>query len=516
MQHPESTEGIRTAPRVTVILAARRVDCPASRRLLNALVGDPRFVLQQVFTGPESADLSGAPGWALRLERRAVAVPDRAGPPEWKAGRPDPVPLPADAAELAPCDVVLDLSGASPEGLADRATTGLWRLSVDDPADGAASGAVLRGETLLPCALVRLPAAGAEPRLVARAAFQPKLLLGRSLDFAREKSMQMILRELARLALTGAPADLGLAERPPRPPGGGSLPGYAARILGEASGRAARKLRHRLGGAPRPFSLRLGPGQIEDFDPARTVEAPNRNRHYRADPFLFEHDQALYCFFESYSYRDGLGHIAVGRIEDDGLTEIGPALTRPYHLSFPFIFRHAGEIFMMPETHQAGRIEIWRCTDFPTGWTLHATTLDGVGAADPVLLQHGADWWLFANLCNDSIGDLSSELHLFRIDGPDLTWIEPHPLNPVVIGSEVARGGGRVVEIGGRLLRPSQDNSGRSYGRGLNLMEIVALSPTSYEERRIRHLSADFLPGLIGCHHLDAAAGRVVIDVCRR
>lgn len=168
---------------------------------------------------------------------------------------------------------------------------------------------------------------------------------------------------------------------------------------------------------------------------------------------------------------------------------------------------------MMPETVQAERIEIWRCKNFPLDWELHSTAFEGERLADSVLFKQGDAWWLFANVCHDSFGDFSSELNLYKVDGPDLNEIVPHPLNPVVVGSDVARGGGRVFESNGRIYRSSQDNSGNIYGFGLNLMEITELSETNYEERRAVHFTPDRILGIVGCHHADAVAGRFIVDV---
>ena len=73
-----------------------------------------------------------------------------------------------------------------------------------------------------------------------------------------------------------------------------------------------------------------------------------------------------------------------------------------------------------------------------------------------------------------------------------------------------------MFEQNGRLYRSSQDNSHGTYGFGLNLMEITRLDPTGYEEHRVRHLVGDFAKEIMACHHMDAAAGRFVIDVRRR
>jgi hypothetical protein len=101
---------------------------------------------------------------------------------------------------------------------------------------------------------------------------------------------------------------------------------------------------------------------------------------------------------------------------------------------------------------------------------------------------------------------------VFEVDGPELTRIEPHKHNPVVIGSTVARGAGRIFEHDGRLLRPSQRNTNGVYGYGLNIMEIEELTLDDYRERCIRTITPGFKPGLRGCHHFDATNGRYILD----
>ena len=47
-------------------------------------------------------------------------------------------------------------------------------------------------------------------------------------------------------------------------------------------------------------------------------------------------------------------------------------------------------------------------------------------------------------------------------------------------------------------------------------MEIARLDMDGYAERRVRHITGDFDDGIMACHHMDAAAGRFVMDVRRR
>ena len=43
-------------------------------------------------------------------------------------------------------------------------------------------------------------------------------------------------------------------------------------------------------------------------------------------------------------------------------------LERDHHLSYPFLFEHEGVLYMVPETAQAGTVELYRCTEFPLRW----------------------------------------------------------------------------------------------------------------------------------------------------
>jgi len=486
---------------VGVIPGAARVPSAGEARFLNALCADPRFDVQIIdFAGQAPANLRALLRAQISLENLLIPPPQVALTAKTNAEPPSTY------------DVIVDFSHLSEAvPLASQARFGLWRLSAFAP-DGGLSAA-LRGAPSTPVTLTRLAPGDPAPRLVAQTAYDTKFLAARNAAYIREKSVQLIQRELARLHRDGAPRDLGPAPAPDAAPKARQLPGYAARSVAEVGGRIWRKVATRAGLTPRRFQLRFGSGNLANFDPATAIARDTPKNRLWADPFLFEHKDQVFCFFEDFDYATGLGHIGVGALDGDTLRYIGPAHTAPHHLSYPFVFRHDGDIYLMPEAHQAGRLEIWKATDFPTGWELSATAFDGTHVADTALVQRQGDWWIFTNICNDSFGDFCSELHLFRTSGPDLKWVEPHPLNPVVIGSETARGGGRVHLVGDQMFRLSQDNSGGVYGYGLNVMQIETLTALEYAERRIRHITPDFDATLIGCHHFDSAAGRFVIDV---
>lgn len=492
--------------RVAVLVHARGDGSLTSQaaRLLAGLLADPEFAVRIFDTSePLRESLMPSAQAVLATERRVIPTPRRTQMPVLGSFMVEP----AEAARHASLDLVLDLGGGMVDaGLAGAAQHGLWRVT------SAPLGAALSGATCTEATLIRHGVGMLPPRIVAKAIYDTKPLATHNAAYVTEKSAQMILREVKRCAHTGTPADLGPAEMPAVITAPGAL-GYVFRT----AVKAVQRVRHRIAAQRHKirqgFSLRIGRGSAQDFDPLAMRPVPMPPNALWADPFLIAHEGAVYCFFEDYDPGVGRGHISVGRVTEAGLVDVKAALKLPHHMSYPFMFHHDGALLMMPEVHQSGRLEIWRCTEFPGAWELCSSALDGTPVADSVLFERDGTWWLFTHISHDSFGDFSSDLHVFRVDGPQLTGLVPHRLNPVVTDASTARGGGRIHNAAGRMLRVSQDNSGGSYGYGLNVMEIVRLDIDHYEERRMRHITPDFMPGLMGCHHFDALDGWCVMDV---
>ena len=487
------------------------------RRVLDAICSDARFELSAIIQPQASARFgSAAYKIAMAIDARLFARPRHFDTPNFEARRAS-VPLPGADAVIAgdkPFDVIVDFSTAgAPAALAEHATFGLWRLTSYQAFSGFF-------ETRYPVAEVDLfrAAGGQTPRRrIASASYTVKFSAARNAAFLREKSVQLLIRELKKLANDGAPADEGPFALPPtRQPGFGDLAAYGVHLARNLSARIVEQAAIKARFRPGMFALKYGNGGPLDFHPADGTDIVPPGNCYWADPFLFEHGGETYIFFEDYAYAEDRGHISVGKLTEEGFSLIGPAIIADYHLSFPYIFRHDGAIYMIPETSQSRRLEIWRCVEFPCRWALHATALEGLATADSAVFQRDGKWWLFTNITNDSYGDHCAELHLYRANDPTLRELEPHPLNPVVIDARSARGGGRVFADNGALYRVSQDNAFGTYGYGVNIMEITRLDMRGYSERLARRIAPDFEDGLIGCHHADFANGRYVIDVRRK
>ena len=65
-----------------------------------------------------------------------------------------------------------------------------------------------------------------------------------------------------------------------------------------------------------------------------------------ADPFLLQRDGKLYLFYETKAAQLGRGQIGVAVSSDGGASfqHLGVALDLPWHLSYPFVFEHGGQV----------------------------------------------------------------------------------------------------------------------------------------------------------------------------
>jgi len=244
------------------------------------------------------------------------------------------------------------------------------------------------------------------------------------------------------------------------------------------------------------WALMAGKGSDEeplDWNKLR-LSIPPRSVSW-ADPFLIKKEEKNYLFFEEYVKKTGRGHISYTILDDDGeISKPTVALERPYHLSYPFIFEHRGEFYMIPETSQNRAIETYRCLRFPDEWVYHETIMPDILAANVTLFQHSLRWWMFVNIAHDG-GSIEDELHLYYSDDPLSREWKPHPLNPVVSDVRSARPAGRIFRRDGLLIRPSRDSS-RGYGYALNFNSIINLTIHDYEEELVEYiepLKRDFL-----------------------
>ena len=230
------------------------------------------------------------------------------------------------------------------------------------------------------------------------------------------------------------------------------------------------------------WRLHDGPGVIDTGDlsgPAFRV-LPERVGHFYADPFPVTWKGQTAIFVEDLDHRSGKGVIVAIPFDETGPSSASIlALEEPWHLSYPFLVEHKGELYMIPESSAAGTVELYRCTGFPGKWQHCATLLSGLTLGDATLIEREGRWWMFGAL-HDGGGGWSDTLALFS--APDLfgPW-RAHDHSPIFVDRSQARPAGAIVEKGGRLFRPVQDCS-IGYGSRLGLAEITRLDDGGFAQ----------------------------------
>jgi hypothetical protein len=228
---------------------------------------------------------------------------------------------------------------------------------------------------------------------------------------------------------------------------------------------------------------------------------------YLADPFPFRHKGQDFIFVEQYPYATNRGCIAVVKVDRNG-TVSAPriVLEEQHHLSYPFVFEHAGQIWMIPESGEARNVCLYRAEEFPYRWTREACLAEGFEAYDATPLFRRDGLWFF--VCLRSRKSTSWDmLGLYRADGLTGSWT-PHADNPVVIDATFSRPAGAFVRQSGRMLRPVQDCT-RGYGGGITFCRLDALDDSAFEQTPVGRIRS----GPFGCHTYNRRSGLEVIDL---
>ena len=223
-----------------------------------------------------------------------------------------------------------------------------------------------------------------------------------------------------------------------------------------------------------------------------------------ADPFMIRENSTWYMFFEVMNANTGQGDIGLAT-SSDGLrwTYERIVLDEPFHLSYPQVFKWQDQIYMVPESHEAYSVRLYRALDFPREWAFVGILLEG-RYVDPSLFHYGDKWWLFAE--TNPIRGKNDTLRLYYSDSLTGTWAE-HPESPIIMGdANIARPGGRVILFDGQVVRYAQDDA-PTYGNQVRAFVLDVLTTTEYREHQdaenpvLRNSSSGW--NADGMHHID-------------
>ena len=246
----------------------------------------------------------------------------------------------------------------------------------------------------------------------------------------------------------------------------------------------------------------LGPA-VDAVNPVVTAESVlDLKASFVADPFMIKVDDVWYMFFEVMSAETDMGKIGLAVSKNGIQWEYRQiVLDEPFHLSYPHVFQFDGNFYMLPESHEAGSLRLYRADSFPAKWSPVSTLLQGPWI-DSSLLFFDDLWWLFTNIVVNRIESLEL-FYAAHLTGP---W-HRHLKSPLAKGDlRIARMAGRVIVNDSLPIRFSQDGL-PYYGTAVRAFEISVLNTSLYAEHEL-----DGSPVLaagkmawhkLGMHHID-------------
>ncbi|QEZ44082.1 glycoside hydrolase family 43 protein [Cupriavidus oxalaticus] len=403
---------------------------------------------------------------------------------------------------------IVDLTGRLDARQHDEPAEGVWRLCdgrgvvLGDRLHGletVAAGvgiqlhlvACTRGTTTL----VDSAAAYAEPGA--------RVSLERLCGYARA----LLLSAVREVAVLGA-LDRRRAWKPD-----GSYPTPMSRLIWKARGVGNRILKL-LRGALVVEQWMVGVIDMRFTEALRSQHLPIRwigkrdSSHCWADPFGVPGCQdEIYC--EEFDFRKNIGRIVKLKLNEGVVPERSQdvELGLQGHLSYPYLFRHAGALYCVAESGQSRRCVLNRLDECGR-WKQVVELVDNIEVADPTIFRHGGYFWLaytdvsmgaFDNLCLCYATDLLGPWHA-------------HPQNPVKFDHGSSRSAGSVIKDGDQLLRVAQVCKSR-YGQAVAVNRILHCTPEFYREEVTQIIG----PGRDrtnphGLHTMSEWGDRVLVD----
>jgi len=253
--------------------------------------------------------------------------------------------------------------------------------------------------------------------------------------------------------------------------------------------------------------------ETRQFDPEISWLHIENLRENRADPFIIRNmDNGYSVFYEKFFDDEKNGTIWHLQLNDKLEVLSDELLISPqHHISYPFIFKENGNIYIIPETASNSRLSVYEYNRADRSLQFKKHILD-IPILDATFLKTDNKYWLFGVRKNND-SDHHYESWVYTADEL-LGEYTPHPMSPVKKGLKGTRAAGNFIEVDGTYYRPTQ-NCEEEYGKSIILFKMEELSLSQVAETD--HMSISFS----GCkqnakikriHTINVEDGLMVVD----
>ena len=229
-------------------------------------------------------------------------------------------------------------------------------------------------------------------------------------------------------------------------------------------------------------------------------------RYGYADPFIVEHEGKTAIFVELMDFFYGLGTIGVFEECNGSFSKVKEIIREDYHMSFPNVFKHDDELYMIPETYSANNIHLYKCDCFPYKWREFCTLIDNVKIVDCSIIQKESVTYVIGY-------DIEvNSARVFILDWKSLALKEIFPVG----NFSLERQGGNFFKDKGTLKRVIQDCK-FVYGDFIKIYSIDQIDEEFFNETferevRIDDYSFDVKKQFNHTHHYANSDNYEVID----
>ena len=228
-----------------------------------------------------------------------------------------------------------------------------------------------------------------------------------------------------------------------------------------------------------------------------------------ADPFILSaDDKIIKVLVEDFPYYDKRGMISLLTIDRKTyeLIDKKVVLKQPFHMSYPFIMKKNGEVWVAPEASMSGKL--YRYFINPsTGMLDNQTILLDEPVLDSTIIEYNGKYWLF---CTKKGIASNKDLFIYYSGKPEGPW-SSHKRNPVVSDAAMARPAGNMVIIDNVIYRVVQ-KCDLSYGEAINVTRIEKLSEEEFSEVFIKEIRAQKDKYSNGFHTINGMENICVVD----
>lgn len=257
------------------------------------------------------------------------------------------------------------------------------------------------------------------------------------------------------------------------------------------------------------YNIGFVENQLENIINGDSIRVKWMKHNYKdrwfADPFFLDVTDDYYIVLVEEWY-DPIKRGRISKLTIDKhsyiLTNIKTILELDSHLSFPFIQRENGCIYIIPENSATGRLPRYKY-DPSTDEVYFDSIICDDKLTDSVLFEYNNQQILFSTKLPDANG---KDLGIYH-KGKDGTYIQYDSYH---FDNNLSRMAGDIFTCNGRRYRPAQVCI-KSYGDAVSLQEII-YNDGKFGFKEIRRIYSPSKKYDLGFHTFNVYNGHIVVD----